>query len=1448
MITTLRSKLSSIFFSTFFILASNLYAQTTVTFNYTGAVQQWVVPPCVTSITVVAAGAKGGGINGGNGARITATLTVTPGQTLNIYVGGQGGLGNASGGWNGGGTGHASNPANAAYNSGGGGGASDIRIGGTALANRVLVAGGGGGRGGGSAIVCGGAANCTNGAVGCNSFGFGGAGGTQTNGGAGGTPWAGTPPGGSAGVLGQGGQGGLWQTASGGGGGGGLFGGGGGGNDGCCTGSNGGGGGGGGSSLMPAGGTCLPANNTGNGYVNITYTAVVVNMVVTNTGPYCEGSTIQLSSNPGGTAYSWTGPNGFSSNQQNPTIPNATPAMSGTYTVTATINGCNHTGTTNVVVNAATNPTFAQVGPYCSGASITALPTTSQNGISGTWSPAINNTATTTYTFTPSAGLCANSTTMTIVINPNITPTFAAVGTYCSGAFIPALPTTSQNGITGTWSPAINNAATTTYTFTPTAGLCATVTTLTITISPNITPTFAAVGPYCSGAVIPTLPTTSQNGITGTWAPAINNAATTTYTFTPTAGLCATTSTLTITINPNITPTFAAVGPYCSGAVISALPTTSQNGITGTWAPAINNTATTTYTFTPTAGQCATTNTLTITINPNITPTFTAVGPYCSGSFIPPLPTTSQNGITGTWTPAINNAATTTYTFTPTAGLCATVTALTITISPNITPTFAAVGPYCSGAVIPALPTTSQNGITGTWAPAINNAATTTYTFTPTAGLCATVTTLTITISPNITPTFAAVGPYCLGTVIPELPATSQNGITGSWNPAISNTTTTTYAFTPTAGLCATTQTMTISITPNAIPSFTQIGPFCSGANIPALPTTSENTVTGTWSPAINNTATTTYTFTPTSVANGGICATNQTMTIVVNINITPTFDALGPYCANANIAALPTSSNNGFTGIWSPAINNQATTIYTFAPTLGQCATSTTLGITINPNITPIFSQVGPFCAGATIDPLPTSSINGYNGSWSPIINNNATTTYTFTPNPGLCATTTSQSITINPNITPTFNQVGPYCNGANIPAQPSTSLNGYTGSWSPAINNTATTTYTFSPTPGLCATNTNSTIVVNNQSQSLTNVSVCSNALPYLWNGLSINNGGQHQALFTNSVGCDSIAILNLTVLNVLTSTTNVSICQNQTPYYWNGLSLSSSGINTVTLTSSLGCDSLVILNLTVNPMPQVAFTANIQDGCAPVEVFFTSGNASLGSTCQWNLGNGVLLNSCGNVTGTYNSFGCYDVTLQVTSANGCITSVTQEDLVCVNPQPIASFSVNTQQLSNVESTANFTNTSTGHSSSFWDFGDGSGTSTQEHPSHTYPEQARNYYVTLVVANSHGCTDTATQLIVVENQVIFYVPNTFTPDGDLFNPNFLPIFTAGYDIYNFNLVIFNRWGEIVFESNNARYGWDGTYGGMPSPDGTYTWQIQYKELFKDKHVLIRGHFNLLR
>ncbi|MDI1304366.1 MAG: gliding motility-associated C-terminal domain-containing protein, partial [bacterium] len=143
----------------------------------------------------------------------------------------------------------------------------------------------------------------------------------------------------------------------------------------------------------------------------------------------------------------------------------------------------------------------------------------------------------------------------------------------------------------------------------------------------------------------------------------------------------------TITVNPNVTPTFTQVPAICSGGSLSALPTTSSNSITGTWSPALNNTATTTYTFTPTSGQCATTASMTISVNPNVTPTFTQVPAICSGGSLSALPTTSSNSITGTWSPALNNAATTTYTFTPTVGQCATTASMTIIVNPLPTAT-----------------------------------------------------------------------------------------------------------------------------------------------------------------------------------------------------------------------------------------------------------------------------------------------------------------------------------------------------------------------------------------------------------------------------------------------------------------------------------------------------------------------------------------------------------------------------------------------------------------------------------------------------------------------------------------------------------------------------------------------------------------------------------------
>ncbi|HUR12451.1 MAG TPA: gliding motility-associated C-terminal domain-containing protein, partial [Flavitalea sp.] len=495
--------------------------------------------------------------------------------------------------------------------------------------------------------------------------------------------------------------------------------------------------------------------------------------------------------------------------------------------------------TVTVIPRATPTFPFGTTLTICGSGSVPVLPNTSTNGFTGTWSPSVvDNQNSGTYTFTPNAGQCANPTTFTVTVNPNITPTFAfgTTSTQCAGTAVPVLPGTSSNGIAGTWSPAtVDNQNSGTYTFTPNAGLCATNTTYTVTINPNIIPTFSFGNSLtiCAGGSVPVLPTTSTNGITGTWTPSVvSNQNSATYTFNYSAGQCATPFTFTVTVNPNIVPTFAfgTTVTICSGGAVPTLPTTSTNGILGTWNPAtVDNLNSGTYTFTPKTGLCATTTTLTVTINPNITPTFSfgTTSTQCAGTAVPNLPGTSTNGITGTWNPAtVDNQNSGTYTFTPTAGLCATTTTYTVTINPNLTATFSfgSSGSICAGGVAPILPTTSANGLTGTWSPSVvSNQVSGTYVFTGTSAPCIAPFTFTFTVNPIITPAFSfgTNQSVCIGAAAPVLPGTSTNGINGTWSPSVvDNMTSGTYTFTPSAGQCASTTTLTYQVNP-IIPSVT---------------------------------------------------------------------------------------------------------------------------------------------------------------------------------------------------------------------------------------------------------------------------------------------------------------------------------------------------------------------------------------------------------------------------------------------------------------------------------------------------------------------------------------------------------------------------------------------------------------------------------------------------
>src|SRR6185503_3909909 len=325
-------------------------------------------------------------------------------------------------------------------------------------------------------------------------------------------------------------------------------------------------------------------------------------------------------------------------------------------------------------------------------------------------------------------------------------------------------------------------------------------------------------------------------------------------------------------------------------------------------------------------GQCATTTTLSITVDPVVTPTFTPVDDVCQNTTAPVFPTTSLNGITGTWSPAVSTAdpGTTTYTFTPDPGQCAETTTLSITVDPLVTPTFTPIDDVCQNTTAPVLPTTSINGITGTWSPAVSTAdpGTTIYTFTPDPGQCAETTTLSITVDPLVTPTFTPIDDVCQNTTAPVLPTTSINGITGSWSPAVSSADpgTTIYTFTPDPGQCAETTTLSITVDALVTPTFTPADDVCQNSAAPVLPTTSLNGITGTWSPAVSSAApgTTTYTFTP----DPGQCAETTTLSITVDPLVTPTFTPVDDVCQNSTAPVLPTTSINGITGTWSPAVN----------------------------------------------------------------------------------------------------------------------------------------------------------------------------------------------------------------------------------------------------------------------------------------------------------------------------------------------------------------------------------------------------------------------------------------------------------------------------------------------------------------------------------------------
>jgi hypothetical protein len=195
---------------------------------------------------------------------------------------------------------------------------------------------------------------------------------------------------------------------------------------------------------------------------------------------------------------------------------------------------------------------------------------------------------------------------------------------------------------------------------------------------------------------------------------------------------------------------------------------------------------------------------------------------------------------------------------------------------------------------------------------------------------------------------------------------------------------------------------------------------------------------------------------------------------------------------------------------------------------------------------------------------------------------NYNASGTYTKTglTNIAGCDSIAYLILTVNTTpITPTFTQVAAICKNETF-TLPTTSLEGVTGTWSPAINNQTTTTYTFTPSAGACAITTTMTVEVKQPSSFVASpVTACSS---YIWNGVTYTTSGIKTWTGTNTIGCDSVVTINVNINNPTNSTSSATACNS---YLWNGVTYTTSGVKSWTGTNAGNCDSTATLNLTIN-----------------------------------------------------------------------------------------------------------------------------------------------------------------------------------------------------------------------------------------------------------------------
>jgi gliding motility-associated-like protein len=771
--------------------------------------------------------------------------------------------------------------------------------------------------------------------------------------------------------------------------------------------------------------------------------------------------------------------------------------------------------------------------------------------------------------------------------------------------------------------------------------------------------------------------------------------------------------------------------------------------------------------------------------------------------------------------PTANISSSVEYTVvvTPTAAAtCSNVGTTSLTVILPVTPTINPVGPLCTNASTVQL-STSQAG--GTWS--LTAATTTAGVFTPSLAAVG-----------NNTVTYLYGGAGCSQTVTAVIPIEQfvPATISGTINP-----------------ICLPSGTINLS---TALPTSTLGAGVWSGPGITGT----------TFDPNVAGIGTHTLTYNTNSVPTTALCPATGTIEVQLNSVAQPTIPVMGPYCTNAgsfSLSPIPTGgtwTGTGIssTGIVTPSLAMVGNNTYTYSIGSLGCSNSNTTTISIEQYVpSTITGAIPTLCTTSpTVDlstALGTSTLG--TGVWSgtgvtgtifdPAVAGGAVHTLTYStnsvPTAALCPDASTVNITVNSQAQPTITAAGPYCD--NYAAQTMT-VSSTGGVWSAVTPGSIIdpTTGSFSPSSSIVGNNTLLYTLTNGPCVNTETISV--NVIHFV------------PATITNTVGPYCI----------YDAATNLQTLEQFPGGVWSGPGVSGSmftpsaaGANTHVITYStnpsplLNCGNSNTIAITVNAKPEANASPSVMEGCNPVTVNYQTTSYATG-TAVWDFGDGTARDTGLFINHIYTIPGTYTATLYYTDNIGCKDTTMASSDVTSHPMPIASFDPSVTETTVVDGQVEFTNHSTvlTNNTYTWDIG-GLYYSTTTNESYLFVNSG-NFVVTLVATSAEGCVDDTSLVIVVNPDVVLYVPNAFTPGSDNLNDAFqifLP--PTGVDYSTFSLMIYDRWGELIYKTNDVNESWNGSKNnsGETLKQDTYVYKIYFKDEKKKSYEKM-GHVTLLR